>query len=51
MHLFFVRFVSNAVRTGADNVLTRIDAPVDWQCCSPTCKRALGRTGIGVSGL
>ncbi|MBD0864332.1 MAG: hypothetical protein GDA36_01360, partial [Rhodobacteraceae bacterium] len=36
-----------ANRIGTDNVLTRIDAPVDWRSCSPTRKRALGRSGIG----
>ncbi|MBD0864469.1 MAG: hypothetical protein GDA36_02080 [Rhodobacteraceae bacterium] len=35
----FARFVSNAVRIGANDVLTRIDVPVDCRSCSPTRKR------------
>ncbi|MBD0864682.1 MAG: hypothetical protein GDA36_03265 [Rhodobacteraceae bacterium] len=34
-------FVSNADRIGADDVLSKIDAPVDWRWCSPTCKHVL----------
>ncbi|MBD0865178.1 MAG: hypothetical protein GDA36_05985 [Rhodobacteraceae bacterium] len=45
------RFVSNTVRIGADDVLTGIDAPVDWQWCSPILKRVLGRTGDRAAGL
>ncbi|MBD0866364.1 MAG: hypothetical protein GDA36_12635 [Rhodobacteraceae bacterium] len=44
----FARFVSNAVRIGANDVLTRIDAPVDWRLCSPTHKRGLGTPGSGL---
>ncbi|MBD0866490.1 MAG: hypothetical protein GDA36_13345 [Rhodobacteraceae bacterium] len=39
-----------ANRIGADDVLTRIDAPVDWRSCSPMRKRGLGRSGIGSQG-
>ena len=45
-----VRFVSNAVWIGTDDVLTAIDAPVDWRWCSPTRKPALGCSGIGPQG-
>ncbi|MBD0865265.1 MAG: hypothetical protein GDA36_06455 [Rhodobacteraceae bacterium] len=41
------RFGSNVVRIGADDVLTRINALMDWRWCSPTRKRGLGRSGIG----
>ncbi|MBD0865511.1 MAG: hypothetical protein GDA36_07845 [Rhodobacteraceae bacterium] len=34
-------------RIGADDVLSKIDAPVDWRWCSPTCKLVLGCFGIG----
>ncbi|MBD0864326.1 MAG: hypothetical protein GDA36_01330 [Rhodobacteraceae bacterium] len=45
------RFVSNAVRIGADDVLTEIDAPVDWRWwCSPTRKRGLRCSGIRSRG-
>ena len=46
----FAWFVSNAVWIGADDVLTRIDALMDWQWCSPTRKRGLGCVGIGPQG-
>ncbi|MBD0864550.1 MAG: hypothetical protein GDA36_02540, partial [Rhodobacteraceae bacterium] len=46
----FARFVSNAVRIGADNVLSKIDAPVDWRWCSPTRKRRSRYSGIGHQG-
>ncbi|MBD0865706.1 MAG: hypothetical protein GDA36_08950 [Rhodobacteraceae bacterium] len=36
--------VERGSRIGTDDVLTRIDIPVGWRWCSPTCKRALGRT-------
>ncbi|MBD0866266.1 MAG: hypothetical protein GDA36_12105 [Rhodobacteraceae bacterium] len=38
----FARFVSNAVRIGADDVLTRIDALMDWRWFSPICKPRVG---------
>ncbi|MBD0865173.1 MAG: hypothetical protein GDA36_05960 [Rhodobacteraceae bacterium] len=41
------RFVSNAVRADKDDVLSKIDAIMGWRWCSPTCKRGLGRAGIG----
>ncbi|MBD0864442.1 MAG: hypothetical protein GDA36_01935 [Rhodobacteraceae bacterium] len=44
------RFASNAVRISAGDGLSRIDALMDWRWCSPTCKRALGRSGIGPQG-
>ncbi|MBD0864291.1 MAG: hypothetical protein GDA36_01095 [Rhodobacteraceae bacterium] len=48
MHLFW----RGACRTriGSDDVLTGIDALTNWRWCSPTCKPALGRTGIGTQG-
>ncbi|MBD0864435.1 MAG: hypothetical protein GDA36_01895 [Rhodobacteraceae bacterium] len=46
----FARFVSNAVWIGADDVLSKIDALMDWRWCSPTRKRGLGRFGIGPPG-
>ncbi|MBD0865807.1 MAG: hypothetical protein GDA36_09510 [Rhodobacteraceae bacterium] len=30
--------------------MNRIDAPADWRWCSPTCKPALGCSGIGPQG-
>ncbi|MBD0865938.1 MAG: hypothetical protein GDA36_10240 [Rhodobacteraceae bacterium] len=48
------RYVSNADRIGADDVLTRIGALMDGGlavACLPTCKRALGRSGIGPQGV
>ncbi|MBD0865944.1 MAG: hypothetical protein GDA36_10275, partial [Rhodobacteraceae bacterium] len=47
MHLFLRKA---AVRIGADDVLTRIDALMDWRWCSPTRERGLGRSGIGPQG-
>ncbi|MBD0865237.1 MAG: hypothetical protein GDA36_06310 [Rhodobacteraceae bacterium] len=47
MYLFLRKAV---VRIGADDVLTRIDALMDWRWCSPTCKRGLGCSGIGRQG-
>ncbi|MBD0865489.1 MAG: hypothetical protein GDA36_07725 [Rhodobacteraceae bacterium] len=41
----FRAVLSNAVRVGADDGLTGIDAPVDWRWCSPTCQPALERSG------
>ncbi|MBD0865274.1 MAG: hypothetical protein GDA36_06515 [Rhodobacteraceae bacterium] len=46
----FARFVSNAVRIGADDVLTGINTLMDWRSCSPTRKRGLGHPGIGPRG-
>ena len=46
----FARFVSDAVRIGTDDVQTRIDTLMDWRSFSPTCKRALGCSGIGFHG-
>ncbi|MBD0865997.1 MAG: hypothetical protein GDA36_10565 [Rhodobacteraceae bacterium] len=37
-------------RRRSDQVLTRIDVPVDWRWFSPTRKRALGCFGIGPQG-
>ncbi|MBD0865392.1 MAG: hypothetical protein GDA36_07205 [Rhodobacteraceae bacterium] len=37
-------------RIGAEDVLTRIDVPMDWRWCSPTRERGLGRIGIGPQG-
>ncbi|MBD0866110.1 MAG: hypothetical protein GDA36_11195 [Rhodobacteraceae bacterium] len=37
------------VRIGKDDVLGKIDAPVDWWC-SPTRRRALGVPGSGTQG-
>ncbi|MBD0866458.1 MAG: hypothetical protein GDA36_13175, partial [Rhodobacteraceae bacterium] len=39
-----------AVRIGEDDVLSRIDAPVDWRLFSPTRKRGVGRSRIGHQG-
>ncbi|MBD0865210.1 MAG: hypothetical protein GDA36_06150, partial [Rhodobacteraceae bacterium] len=44
------RFVSNANRIGTDDVLIRIDVPVDWRWCLLTCKRTLECSGIGPQG-
>ncbi|MBD0865024.1 MAG: hypothetical protein GDA36_05145 [Rhodobacteraceae bacterium] len=38
---------SDRRRLSTGDVLTRIDAPVDWQWCSPILNRGLGRSGIG----
>ncbi|MBD0865661.1 MAG: hypothetical protein GDA36_08695 [Rhodobacteraceae bacterium] len=48
MHLFLRG--SCRTRIGADDVLSKINALMDWRWCSPTCKRALGRAGIGSQG-
>ncbi|MBD0865601.1 MAG: hypothetical protein GDA36_08375 [Rhodobacteraceae bacterium] len=42
--------LSDRRRLSADDVLTRIDAPVDWRWCSPPRKRGLRRSGIGPQG-
>ncbi|MBD0865055.1 MAG: hypothetical protein GDA36_05310 [Rhodobacteraceae bacterium] len=52
VHGWFEGPVFCAVRVECESdqtadVLTRIDALMDWQSCSPTCKPALGRSGIG----
>ncbi|MBD0866269.1 MAG: hypothetical protein GDA36_12120 [Rhodobacteraceae bacterium] len=44
------RFVSNANRIGANDVLTMINALMDWRWCLPNRKRGLGRAGIGPQG-
>lgn len=44
-------FLREAVdRIGADDVLTKIDALMDWRAFSPILGRGLGRSGIGPSG-
>ncbi len=54
--MIFRRFVMDlffreaTVRIGADDVLTKIDALLDWQLFSPILKRGLGRSGIGRQG-
>ena len=37
-------------RVGADDVLAKVDALMDWRSFSPTLKRGLGRSGIGPQG-
>jgi hypothetical protein len=36
-----------ADRIGDDDVLSKIDALIDWQAISPILTRGLGRSGIG----
>ncbi|MBD0866635.1 MAG: hypothetical protein GDA36_14155 [Rhodobacteraceae bacterium] len=44
----FARFVLNAVRIGADDVLTGIDTLMDWRWCSPTPSAGWGVPGSGL---
>ena len=37
-------------RIGADDVLAKIDALMDWRALSPILKRGLGRSGDGPPG-
>ncbi|MBD0865530.1 MAG: hypothetical protein GDA36_07950 [Rhodobacteraceae bacterium] len=46
----FARFLSNVVRIGADDVLTRIGILTNWRWFLPTRKRGLGHAGIGLQG-
>ena len=39
-----------ADRIGADDVLTRIDARMEWRLFSPILKRGWGRSGSGPQG-
>ncbi|MBD0866360.1 MAG: hypothetical protein GDA36_12615 [Rhodobacteraceae bacterium] len=50
MHYVFARFVSNADRIGADDVLTGIDAPVEWRLDWRWSLPILNRAGRGVPG-
>ncbi|MBD0864654.1 MAG: hypothetical protein GDA36_03125 [Rhodobacteraceae bacterium] len=43
--------MSNAVQIGANDVLTRIDAPVDWRWCSPTRKAVRQERREAYAGL
>lgn len=45
---FFLREAAD--RIGADDVLTKIDALMDWPAFSPILKRGLGRSGDGPAG-
>ena len=37
-------------RVGADDVLAKVDALMDWRSFSPILKRGLGRSGVGPQG-
>lgn len=39
-----------AARIGADDVLSKVDALIDWHSFSPNLKRGLGRSGVGPQG-
>ena len=47
MDLFFREA---ADRIGDDDVLSKVDALLDWRAFSPVLKRGLGRSGIGPQG-
>ncbi|MBK0328757.1 hypothetical protein I5535_15815 [Rhodobacteraceae bacterium F11138] len=48
MDLFFREA---ADRIGDEDVLSKIDALLDWGAFSPILKRGLGRSGIGPRGF
>ena len=39
-----------SARLGSDDVLSKVDALMDWRQFSPILKRGLGRSGVGPQG-